>query len=53
MLTRECMDSPHRVVAVSNGGFGDNGEPYSSLNAIADVLWVRDGAKIQRKGTGA
>lgn len=43
---------PHRVVAVSNGGFEDNGEPYSSLNAIADVLGVRDGAKKQRKGTG-
>ncbi|MHA6853317.1 hypothetical protein [Ralstonia pseudosolanacearum] len=54
-----CADTPadrrahgqtHRVVAMPNGGLEYNGEPYRSLNAIADVLWERNGAKKQRKG---
>lgn len=47
---RRAHGQTHRVVAMPNGGLEYNGEPYRSLNAIADVLWVRNGAKKQRKG---
>ncbi|WP_269436726.1 hypothetical protein [Ralstonia pseudosolanacearum] len=40
-------------MAMPNGGLEYNGQSYSSLNAIADVLWVRGGVKKQRKGAGA